>query len=114
MTLDVLLTLLRFHLAALESNEWPTPHGPHSGPALYLDAADTSALITELTAIQRKLETGGSGSEAALPSQAGTARSTAATATKLEERTTTGAPAVSDTRMDELILKFGRSGAACA
>ena len=59
MTLDLLLELLRSHLAALRSSGWPHPHGPSNGPALYLDAADTSALITELARIRRKLEIAG-------------------------------------------------------
>ena len=56
MTLDLLLKLLRTHLVALQSPAWPRPHGVSNGPALYLDAADTRALITELVSIQRKLE----------------------------------------------------------
>ena len=75
MTLDLLLKLLRCHLAALQSTAWPRPHGPSNGPAIYLDAADTSALITELAGIQRKLETAGLGGDAIGRAESGAARS---------------------------------------
>jgi hypothetical protein len=54
MTLDLLLRLLRSHLAALQSTAWPPPHGASNGPALFLDAAETSALIGELTGLLDK------------------------------------------------------------
>lgn len=75
MTLDLLLKLLRCHLAALQSTAWPRPHEPSNGPAIYLDAADTSALITELAGIQRKLETAGLGGDAIGRAESGAARS---------------------------------------
>jgi hypothetical protein len=50
MTLDLLRELLQAHLAALESPMWPRPHGVSSGPALYLDAAETRALIARAAA----------------------------------------------------------------
>jgi hypothetical protein len=74
MTLDLLLKLLRCHSAALQSSAWPRPHGPSKGPALYLDAADTGAPITELAGIQRKLETAGSGSGAIVRSDSAAAQ----------------------------------------
>jgi len=52
MTLDVFLKVLQTHRAALQSSAWPRPHGPSTGPALYLDAADTQALIAELTRLK--------------------------------------------------------------
>jgi hypothetical protein len=56
MNIDLLLDLLRSHLAALKSHNWPG-----SGPAFYLDASETQALIVELTAIRKKLVTAGVG-----------------------------------------------------
>lgn len=55
MTLDGLLELLHTHSVALQSSTWPRPHGPFSGPALYLDLADTRALIAELTRLTSEL-----------------------------------------------------------
>ena len=55
MTLNLLADLLRGHLAALQSSAWPQPQGASSGPALYLDAAETQALIAELARVQRQL-----------------------------------------------------------
>ena len=108
MTLDLLLKLLRCHLAALQSTAWPRPHGPSNGPAIYLDAADTSALITELAGIQRKLETAGLGGDAIGRAESGAARSVENIAKDLVAgKTTKSAPAPSETRMDELIQKFG-------
>jgi hypothetical protein len=49
MTVDLFIDLLRAHRAALQSSVWPEPHSASSGPALYLDAADTEALIAALT-----------------------------------------------------------------
>lgn len=56
MTVDLLLVLLR-DLAALQSSAWPPCRGPVIGPALYLDRADTQALIAELTRIKEELAT---------------------------------------------------------
>ncbi len=53
MTVDLLIDLLRSHLAALQSNAWPRPHGVSNGPALFLDADDTRALIDELASMRR-------------------------------------------------------------
>jgi hypothetical protein len=109
MTLDLLLKLLRCHLAALQSNAWPRPHGPSNGPALYLDAADTSALITELAGIQRKLETVGPGGGAISRSDSAAAQGVESPAKDLSAgKTTQSAPALSETRMNGLIQKFGR------
>lgn len=49
MTVELFIEVLRSHLAALQSSVWPKPHGASTGPALYLDIADTRALITALT-----------------------------------------------------------------
>jgi hypothetical protein len=84
MTLDLLLKLLRSHLAALQS-AWPRPHGPSNGPAFYLDAADTTALLTELTGIQRKLETAGWGGAPMVRSQSGVAETGGNPAEELAE-----------------------------
>lgn len=51
MTIELLLNVLGTHLAALNSSTWSKP-GSSPGPALYLDAADTHALIAELTRLQ--------------------------------------------------------------
>jgi hypothetical protein len=107
MTLDLLLKLLRYHLAALQSTGWPRPHGPSNGPAIYLDAADTSALITELAGIQR--ETAGLGGVAIVRAESGAARSVEDIAKDLVAgKTTKSAPAPSETRMDEVIQRVGR------
>lgn len=55
MNLEALIHLLRVHQVALRSTMWPDPHGPQTGPALYLDLADTQALIDELTRVQSEL-----------------------------------------------------------
>jgi hypothetical protein len=52
MTLDILLDVLGAHLAALQSSGWPQPSGPSLGPAIYLDEADTQALLAELTRLK--------------------------------------------------------------
>jgi hypothetical protein len=52
MTLDLFIRMLQSHLTALESPLWPQPHGPSTGPAFFLDADDTRALIDELTRIR--------------------------------------------------------------
>jgi hypothetical protein len=107
MTLDLLLKLLRTHWVALQSPAWPRPHGVSNGPALYLDAADTSALITELVGIQRKVEAAHLGGAVV-----GGAESQAARSIENMSRDfgagepATGAPAPSDTRMDELVQEF--------
>lgn len=109
MTLDLLLKLLRCHLAALQSNAWTRPHGPSNGPAIYLDAADTSALITELAGIQGKLETAGLGCGAIVRSDSAAARGVEHPANDLAAgKTTKSAPPLSETRMNELIQKVGR------
>ena len=56
MTLDSLLAMLRCHLAALHSAEWPRVGDSSSGPALYLDAADTQAAIVELSRLRAELD----------------------------------------------------------
>jgi hypothetical protein len=55
MTLDVLLDMLLSHQTALKSGVWPRPHGPASGPALFLDEADTHAAILELMRLKREV-----------------------------------------------------------
>jgi hypothetical protein len=55
MTLDVLLDMLLTHQTALKSGVWPRPHGPTSGPALFLDEADTRAAILELMRLKREV-----------------------------------------------------------
>jgi hypothetical protein len=57
MTVDLFLRMLQSHLTALESSLWPAPHGPSNGPALFLDADDTRALIAELTRIRDERRT---------------------------------------------------------
>lgn len=52
MTVDLFIRMLQSHLTALDSSLWPQPHGPSNGPALFLDADDTRALIDELTRIR--------------------------------------------------------------
>ena len=56
MTLDSLLAMLRCHLAALQSAEWPRVDDSSTGPALYLDAADTEAAIRELSRLRAELD----------------------------------------------------------
>jgi hypothetical protein len=103
MTLDLLLKLLRSHLAALQSSAWPRPHGPSNGPAFYLDAADTTALLAELTGIQRKLETAGWGGAPMVRSQSGVAETAGHPAEELAEtKRSTQLLAVSGTRTNEL------------
>jgi hypothetical protein len=58
MTLDVFIRMLQSHLAALNSNEWPQPHGPVNGPAFFLDEEDTRALIAELTRVRDQAAAG--------------------------------------------------------
>ena len=52
MTLDLFIQILHTHLAALESSAWPKPHNRINGPALFLDIADTKALIDELARVK--------------------------------------------------------------
>jgi hypothetical protein len=49
MTLDAFIDVLRMHAAGLRSGAWS------SGPALYLDAADTDALLAELVRMRQEL-----------------------------------------------------------
>jgi hypothetical protein len=49
--LDFLLSQLRTHLAALRSSAW-SRGGEASGPILYLDIADTEAMIAEFTRLK--------------------------------------------------------------
>jgi hypothetical protein len=108
MTLDLLLKLLRTHLAALQSSAWPRPHGPANGPAFYLDAADTRALITELAGIQRKLDNAGLGSPPIPRSERGAAGRVRKTAEDVAEtETPTKALTPPETRTDELAREFG-------
>ena len=103
MTLDLLLKLLRSHLAALQSSSWPRPHGPSNGPALYLDAADTNALLTELTGIQRQLETAGWVDAPILRSESAVAERGGNPAEEAVEITSSTQPlALSGTRTDGL------------
>jgi hypothetical protein len=51
MTIELLLNVLGTHLAALNSPTW-SKLGSSPGPALYLDASDTQALIAELTRLR--------------------------------------------------------------
>lgn len=53
MKLDQFVDLLRAHLAALQSSAWPKPSGPLTGPALFLDHADTEELIALLERLRR-------------------------------------------------------------
>jgi hypothetical protein len=55
MTVEVFVEILRCHLAALRSSAWPRPGNSSTGPALYLDEADTQAAITELTRLHDEL-----------------------------------------------------------
>lgn len=55
MTVDLLLDLLR-DLAVLQSSARLSCRGPVIGPALYLDRADTQALIAELSRIKEELQ----------------------------------------------------------
>jgi hypothetical protein len=98
----------RFHIeTGRVESAWPRPHGPSNGPAIYLDAADTSALITELAGIQR--ETAGLGGVAIVRAESGAARSVEDIAKDLVAgKTTKSAPAPSETRMDEVIQRVGR------
>jgi hypothetical protein len=54
-TLDLLLTMLRCHLAALQSSAWSEDGSLSNGPALFLDEADTQAAIAELHRLQNEL-----------------------------------------------------------
>jgi hypothetical protein len=56
MTLDLFLSILQAHLVALRSPLWPHPHDASHGPAMFLDAEDTTALLAELTRIQEQLQ----------------------------------------------------------
>jgi hypothetical protein len=103
MTIDLLLKLLRSHLAALQSSAWPCPYGPSDGPAIYLDAADTKALIKELTNTLCQLETARAGSAPILRPERGFAWRVGKTAKDLaDEGTSTRALTASETRTDEL------------
>jgi hypothetical protein len=68
MTIDLFLRMLQSHLRALQSPVWPHPHSASNGPALFLDADDTRALIDELTRLRSQHSThppaaGGTGAE---------------------------------------------------
>lgn len=52
MTVDLFLELLHAHLAALRSASWRDGDAQALGPALFLDAVDTQALIAELTQLR--------------------------------------------------------------
>jgi hypothetical protein len=54
-TLELLLTMLRCHLAAVQSSAWSQDGSLSNGPALYLDEADTRAAIAELRRLQREV-----------------------------------------------------------
>ena len=57
-TLDLLLTMLRCHLAALQSSAWSQDGSLSHGPALFLDEADTQAAIAELRRLKGELRGG--------------------------------------------------------
>jgi hypothetical protein len=57
MTLDVFLQLLRGHQAALQSSLWSCDAPSPIRPALYLDQAETEAVITELTGLLAEVAT---------------------------------------------------------
>jgi hypothetical protein len=54
MTLDVFIRMLQAHLAALRSPFWLHPHDVGNGPALFLDVADTKALLAELIRVRER------------------------------------------------------------
>jgi hypothetical protein len=54
MKVDMLIDLLRSHLAALESPVWPAPHDASNGPVFFLDAGDTRELIAALTKLREE------------------------------------------------------------
>lgn len=56
MTIELFLELLHAHLATLRASSWVDPETAARGPAFYLDAVDTQALIAELRRLKAEAE----------------------------------------------------------
>ena len=66
MNLELLLAQLRAHLAALRSSAWS--RGPEaSGPILFLDIADTEAMVAELMRSRSQRTASGRSDRAKIP-----------------------------------------------